>query len=119
MKHPDGNYLRGNDQTINIISFSQFLRKFPQAHACCGAKSFNSAHLRTGLTRLASWVYNDAFRTPAGTGRGAFLPHKSNHIKNKMEKKIRALKHELAHKLPKVIKKAVAMCALSENAEYL
>src|SRR6185312_7964233 len=118
MKHPDGNYLRGNDQTINIINFSQFCANFSQAHACCGAKSFNRAHLRTGLTRLASWVYNDGFRTPAGTGRGAFLPNMPEHIKKKLEEEIRLLEHELTHELPKEIKKAVAMGDLSENAEY-
>src|SRR5260370_373214 len=40
------------------------------------------------------------------------------HIKRKLEEEIRALEHELAHELPKEIKKAVAMDDLSENAEY-
>ena len=40
------------------------------------------------------------------------------HIKKKLEEEIRALEHELAHELPKEIKKAVAMGDLSENAEY-
>lgn len=40
------------------------------------------------------------------------------HIKRKLEEEIRALEHELAHELPKEIKKAVAMGDLSENAEY-
>jgi len=40
------------------------------------------------------------------------------HIKKKLEDEIRALEHELAHELPKEIKKAVAMGDLSENAEY-
>src|SRR5260370_3172902 len=40
------------------------------------------------------------------------------HIKRKLEEEICALDHELAHELPKEIKKAVAMGDLSENAEY-
>ena len=40
------------------------------------------------------------------------------HIKRKLEDEIRALEHELAHELPKEIKKAAAMGDLSENAEY-
>lgn len=40
------------------------------------------------------------------------------HIKRKLEEEIRALERELAHELPKEIKKAVAMGDLSENAEY-
>jgi len=40
------------------------------------------------------------------------------HIKRKLEEEIKALEHELAHELPKEIKKAVAMGDLSENAEY-
>ena len=40
------------------------------------------------------------------------------HIKKKLEEEIRALEYELAHELPKEIKKAVAMGDLSENAEY-
>ncbi len=40
------------------------------------------------------------------------------HIKRKLEDEIRALEYELAHELPKEIKKAVAMGDLSENAEY-
>lgn len=40
------------------------------------------------------------------------------HIKRKLEEEIRSLEHELAHELPKEIKKAVAMGDLSENAEY-
>src|SRR5690348_13393492 len=40
------------------------------------------------------------------------------HIKRKLEEEIRTLEHELAHELPKEIKKAVAMGDLSENAEY-
>ena len=40
------------------------------------------------------------------------------HIKRKLEEEIRALEYELAHELPKEIKKAVAMGDLSENAEY-
>lgn len=40
------------------------------------------------------------------------------HIKKKLEDEIRALEHELAHELPKEIKKAAALGDLSENAEY-
>jgi len=40
------------------------------------------------------------------------------HIKKKLEEEIRALEHELAHELPKEIKKAAALGDLSENAEY-
>ena len=40
------------------------------------------------------------------------------HIKRKLEDEIRALEHELAHELPKEIKKAAAFGDLSENAEY-
>ncbi len=40
------------------------------------------------------------------------------HIKKKLQDEIEALEHELAHELPKELKKAVAMGDLSENAEY-
>ena len=40
------------------------------------------------------------------------------HVKKKILEEIKALEHELAHELPKEIKKAVAMGDLSENAEY-
>ena len=40
------------------------------------------------------------------------------HVKRKILEEIKALEHELAHELPKEIKKAVAMGDLSENAEY-
>ncbi|HLJ85599.1 MAG TPA: transcription elongation factor GreA [Candidatus Angelobacter sp.] len=40
------------------------------------------------------------------------------HIKKKLEEEIRLLEHELAHELPKEIKKAAALGDLSENAEY-
>jgi transcription elongation factor GreA len=40
------------------------------------------------------------------------------HIKKKLEEEIRTLEHELAHELPKEIKKAAALGDLSENAEY-
>jgi transcription elongation factor GreA len=40
------------------------------------------------------------------------------HIKKKLEDEIRTLEHELAHELPKEIKKAAALGDLSENAEY-
>ena len=40
------------------------------------------------------------------------------HIKRKLEEEIRALEYELAHELPKEIKKAASLGDLSENAEY-
>ncbi|HEY1272874.1 MAG TPA: transcription elongation factor GreA [Terriglobales bacterium] len=40
------------------------------------------------------------------------------HIKRKLQDEINALEHELAHELPKELKKAVALGDLSENAEY-
>ncbi len=40
------------------------------------------------------------------------------HIKKKLQDEINALEHELAHELPKELKKAVALGDLSENAEY-
>jgi transcription elongation factor GreA len=39
-------------------------------------------------------------------------------IKKKLQDEINALEHELAHELPKELKKAVALGDLSENAEY-
>lgn len=49
---------------------------------------------------------------------GAFFHRMPEHIKRKLEDEIRALEHELAHELPKEIKKAAALGDLSENAEY-
>jgi transcription elongation factor GreA len=40
------------------------------------------------------------------------------HIKKKLLEEIRVLEHELAHELPKEIKRAAALGDLSENAEY-
>lgn len=40
------------------------------------------------------------------------------HIKKKLQDEINTLEHELAHELPKELKKAVALGDLSENAEY-
>src|SRR5689334_3500095 len=48
----------------------------------------------------------------------AAIPAMPEHIKRKLEDEIRALEHELAHELPKEIKKAAALGDLSENAEY-
>jgi len=42
----------------------------------------------------------------------------TEHIKRKLQEEITALEHELAHELPKELKKAVALGDLSENAEY-
>jgi len=42
----------------------------------------------------------------------------TEHIKKKLSDEIQTLEHELQHELPKVLKKAVAMGDLSENAEY-
>jgi transcription elongation factor GreA len=39
-------------------------------------------------------------------------------IKKKLQDEINLLEHELAHELPKELKKAVALGDLSENAEY-
>src|SRR5271156_5191795 len=39
-------------------------------------------------------------------------------IKRKLQDEINLLEHELAHELPKELKKAVALGDLSENAEY-
>jgi transcription elongation factor GreA len=55
---------------------------------------------------------------PAYSGGGVLFGTMPEHIKRKLEEEIRALEHELAHELPKEIKKAVAMGDLSENAEY-
>lgn len=42
----------------------------------------------------------------------------TEHVRKKLEDEIRALEHELAHELPKEIKKAASLGDLSENAEY-
>src|ERR1700758_3842544 len=42
----------------------------------------------------------------------------TDHIKQKLQQEIEVLEHELQHALPAELKKAVAMGALSENAEY-
>jgi transcription elongation factor GreA len=42
----------------------------------------------------------------------------TEHIKKKLQEEIATLEHELAHELPKELKKAVALGDLSENAEY-
>jgi transcription elongation factor GreA len=55
---------------------------------------------------------------PAIPGVGVFFQRMPEHIKRKLEEEIRALEHELAHELPKEIKKAAALGDLSENAEY-
>lgn len=39
-------------------------------------------------------------------------------IKKKLQEEINALEYELAHELPKELKKAIALGDLSENAEY-
>src|SRR5499427_10312861 len=52
------------------------------------------------------------------SGTGVFCGAMPEHIKKKLEEEIRTLEHELAHELPKEIKKAAAMGDLSENAEY-
>ena len=40
------------------------------------------------------------------------------HIKKKLQEELATLEYELAHDIPKELKKAVAMGDLSENAEY-
>jgi transcription elongation factor GreA len=42
----------------------------------------------------------------------------TEHIKKKLRDELALLEHELAHEIPKELKKAVAMGDLSENAEY-
>ena len=42
----------------------------------------------------------------------------TEHIKKKLKDELEILEHELAHDIPKELKKAVAMGDLSENAEY-
>ena len=42
----------------------------------------------------------------------------TEHIKKKLKDELAILEHELAHDIPKELKKAVAMGDLSENAEY-
>jgi transcription elongation factor GreA len=42
----------------------------------------------------------------------------TDHIKKKLKDELAILEHELAHDIPKELKKAVAMGDLSENAEY-
>jgi transcription elongation factor GreA len=42
----------------------------------------------------------------------------TDQIKRKLQEEIAALEYELAHELPKELKKAIALGDLSENAEY-
>ena len=56
--------------------------------------------------------------SPPFPALGVFFQRMPEHIKRKLEEEIRALEHELAHELPKEIKKAAALGDLSENAEY-
>src|SRR5262250_3057121 len=42
----------------------------------------------------------------------------TEHIKKKLQEEIATLEYELAHELPKELKKAAALGDLSENAEY-
>ncbi|MBZ5574382.1 MAG: transcription elongation factor GreA [Acidobacteriia bacterium] len=42
----------------------------------------------------------------------------TEHIKKKLQDEINTLEYELAHELPRELKKAVALGDLSENAEY-
>lgn len=44
--------------------------------------------------------------------------HMPEHIKKKLRDELTTLEYELAHDIPKELKKAVAMGDLSENAEY-
>jgi transcription elongation factor GreA len=62
--------------------------------------------------------YNGIFGCPPCRQREFFFHRMPEHIKRKLEDEIRALEHELAHELPKEIKKAAALGDLSENAEY-
>jgi transcription elongation factor GreA len=44
--------------------------------------------------------------------------HMTEHIKKKLRDELTTLEYELAHDIPRELKKAVAMGDLSENAEY-
>ena len=46
------------------------------------------------------------------------LQNMTEHIKKKLQEELATLEYELAHDIPKELKKAVAMGDLSENAEY-
>ncbi len=46
------------------------------------------------------------------------LQNMPEHIKKKLQEELATLEYELAHDIPKELKKAVAMGDLSENAEY-
>src|SRR2546421_2482581 len=46
------------------------------------------------------------------------LENMTEHIKKKLRDELTILEHELAHDIPRELKKAVAMGDLSENAEY-
>src|SRR5215470_16292399 len=70
------------------------------------------------LTPSRGGVYNRGSSSPDSLIPGELCRTMPEHIKRKLEEEIRALEHELAHELPKEIKKAVAMGDLSENAEY-
>ena len=60
--------------------------------------------LGTRAARSSSAVYNSQNMT--------------EHIKKKLQEELSTLEYELAHDIPKELKKAVAMGDLSENAEY-
>src|SRR5215510_13528034 len=85
---------------------------------CLGSPPFGS--FTSGLTHSSQGVYNVTFHPSPWCifVRGVLFGTMPEHIKRKLEEEIRALEHELAHELPKEIKKAVAMGDLSENAEY-
>src|SRR5262249_42289784 len=70
------------------------------------------------LTHSPRGVYNMGSFTPGFLRPGELCRTMPEHIKKKLEQEIRALEHELAHELPKEIKKAAALGDLSENAEY-
>jgi transcription elongation factor GreA len=42
----------------------------------------------------------------------------TDHVKKKLQEELNALEYELAHDIPRELKKAVALGDLSENAEY-
>ena len=56
---------------------------------------------------------------PQSPAHGFIMPERMpEHIKRKLQEEMATLEYELAHDIPRELKKAVAMGDLSENAEY-
>jgi transcription elongation factor GreA len=70
-----------------------------------------------GLPTKATPAINDMLTPPLGSG-GYNARVMTEIIKKKLRDELAVLEHELAHDIPKELKKAVAMGDLSENAEY-